>query len=360
MYTTRLVSLIRSRGLYSPTGRYDAVPSYGKIFYGSGYPITGVIKFLGYYDSTFNIANFPSISINTDFSEAYSAVMLTEDAGNDSVIFDGVEDEGVKRRAIKALHVFRNIYSVRGSFHLYVSMKRKYDNAKGLGESASMAAAAARSIARAVFGEESIGDGPFVSKIARLASGSGSKSVNGPLSLWISDSGYSHDSSFSLNLPFNGNKISICAIPLSGNMSTEDAHSAALRSPFYNAWASYQRQAVLDFLNMEFDADTIMRTALGSTLKMHSILMSSASLVWTDRTMKIVKNIMDFRLRGNSVSLSIDTGPSVVIIAESDSELKEISDAIGEICIEGKLAEGEPKIPLEFMERAKESLTKYA
>ncbi|MEM3676186.1 MAG: mevalonate pyrophosphate decarboxylase, partial [Thermoplasmataceae archaeon] len=135
-------------GYWNLPGRADPDPQYDKLFYGGGYPITGIEKFLGYFDSVLNIANFPSISLTADYSSAHCYCRYLNKPGQDLVMLDGKMDQSYTRRSNKALSFFKSLFSLTGSFQFYIERKRNYESAKGLGESAAIAAACARAIYR--------------------------------------------------------------------------------------------------------------------------------------------------------------------------------------------------------------------
>ncbi|MCY0851236.1 diphosphomevalonate/mevalonate 3,5-bisphosphate decarboxylase family protein [Thermoplasma acidophilum] len=351
--------LLRDRGIYRRPGMHAIRPAYRKIAFGAGYSEIGIIKSLGYYDSTFNILNFPCVSMAADFSRAYAALVLTENIGEDTFILNGRQDEQTMIMARRVVQLLRSIYSIRGSFHVYIKVDNKQGGGCGHWESAAVAAAFARSVARSVFDESAIEDGPFLSKMARLVSGSGAASTTGPLSVLISWPGYAHDTSFALGLPMPDTGIALCAVPIAADFHRSNIHEVALRSPFYREWATYTRHALLDLLNSEFDADTIIRTATNSSLMMHATLMSSRSILWTEKTIDVVSRILEMRSGGRAVGFSIDAGPSVVLMARNAAELDEARRSIDAECVDGSITSGEPSIPPEFLRMAREALDRY-
>ncbi|WP_162509718.1 hypothetical protein [Thermogymnomonas acidicola] len=95
----------------------------------------------------------------------------------------GLNPETVRARVEKAMRALRSLSGRDIKVSFYIEMERKYPAGKGLGgESAAVSAAAARAVA----GVLGISDPASVSRLARLASGSGTRSVAGPLSLWLS------------------------------------------------------------------------------------------------------------------------------------------------------------------------------
>ena len=139
----QVLSLVKSKGFYKKLTHYKSELSDGKVTYGEGYPITAFEKFLGYYDKAMNIAHAPSISMTTDFSLA-KCVCKYSKKGRDIFFLDGETNEAYTKRMEKALAAFRSITGISGSFELSINRIKKYERAKGLGESAAVASAASR------------------------------------------------------------------------------------------------------------------------------------------------------------------------------------------------------------------------
>ncbi len=181
-----LLRTLDREGIIPDVEDYAIDQDMGKVTYGQGFSITGVEKFLGYADSVLNLANFPSISITTDFMQTHAFCQSVKESGRDLVVLDGQVDERYSKRAEKALNYFKSLYGITGSFRFFIERDRKYKEAKGMGESASIAAAVSRSLVANVFGSGASRDATFTSRLARLVSGSGTRSVAGGLSMWLS------------------------------------------------------------------------------------------------------------------------------------------------------------------------------
>ncbi|BAB59938.1 TVG0795952 [Thermoplasma volcanium GSS1] len=350
---------MKEKGLYRAPGKYRKEMRYGEIHYGSGYPITGLIKFLGYYDESLKIANFPSISLNTDVSEAYSAFMISKDNGNDTAVVEGENSPNITKKAMTAINVFKNLYDIKGSFHFYLRIKRKYAGAKGLGESAAVAAAASRSLVSALFEKEALKDSNFISIVARLASGSGSKSVAGPLSLWLTAPAVSHEGSFSLNLRKEIDDIFLCAVPIRDSVSTAEAHNTVIKSPFYQQWSRLQFDAVYSIISRGGYSAQIIENATTNTYLMHSVLISTGKLLWNQDTLRAMGIVEDMRRIGRLIGFSIDTGPSVLVMADREDLIKEFKERYNGECIDASVPNGAPDIPSSFVESAERYFAKH-
>ncbi len=349
----RIISWLNSNSSIKKPLQHDIDLKPGTVFYGSGDPITGIVKFLGYHDETYNIANFPSISFNTDFSRALSACVYSEVKGSDRVIMDGISDEKYTSRAIKALSIFKDTYGIKGSFHFYIRRERRYGEAKGLGESAAIAAATARSIARCAFRDDAVNDTPFVSSIARLVSGSGSRSVSGGVSFWKSWRGIPPSESYAFRLPVDTSHFFFAAIPLMADYRTESAHHAAIKSPFYRAWETYQIDLIGRLIDDQFSLKSIMSSAEEDTRIMHAVLMSAGDIVISRESISVLNAIREFRKKYDGIYYSMDTGPSIVLMSEEKNIIEMFLSQFGFTHIWGEIPEVNwNNVPERFIEEA--------
>ncbi|MGC8609098.1 MAG: diphosphomevalonate/mevalonate 3,5-bisphosphate decarboxylase family protein [Thermoplasmata archaeon] len=351
METDRIRRWIESNRMAGKPGRHEIELKPDKVFAGSGDPITGIVKFLGYYDDKYNIANFPSISFNTDFSMAMSACVYSEKTGMDSVVFDDTVNEKYTERAIKALNIFKNTYGIKGSFRFYIKRRKRYGEAKGLGESAAIASATARSIVRCAFHKDAVDDVPFVSSIARLVSGSGSRSVAGGVSFWNSYEGISPSESYAFRLPVDTSRFFFAALPAKLDYKTESAHKAAVRSPFYKAWEKFQLEKIEDIIDSNFDIVKMMKTAEKDALMMHAVLMSSGEIILSPETNAIINSLKEYRLKNEGLYYTMDTGPSIVIMSDQKNLIESFLSQIDRKYIWGKIPKRNRKAGMDkFME----------
>lgn len=303
------------QGLFKPIYEHAVSLEEGRITSGHGYPITGLEKFLGYYDETINIANFPSISIVTDFSVARAQCRYIGKNGFDSVILDGKENKKYHEKAIKALQFFKSLYGISGSFQFYVERKKKYDNAKGLGESASVAAAVSRALISNVFGKEALQDVSLTSRFARMVSGSGTRSVSGGLSIWLSYPYIEESHSVGYHIREIGNEISVGAFPLPSEIVTDSAHRLAESSDFYGRWVSSKFQHILKELENGFEMDYLLERAQQEMYTLNSIILSKGHFIQSPKSLAIINALTKYQKDHEGIYFTADTGPSIVVLS---------------------------------------------
>jgi mevalonate pyrophosphate decarboxylase len=309
----------------------------GKISYGFGYPITGLEKFLGYFDKQFNIAYFPSISYLTDLAVTYSACMYTSETGSDSVVLDGRIDESYNRRSLKAINYIKDLYGIKGSLHFYLKRKKRYSDAKGLGESASVAASASRSAISCIFGKDGLEDNPFVSRFARLVSGSGTRSVSGSISMWISYPSIRESESYGFPLNLDHKKMHFAVYPYPADFPTENAHDMAHSSPGYNGWVKEKFQRMLDYSETGFYLEGLIERSQKDMFSMHSLLMYSGNMVLNSGSISLIEKMRKFRLKNEgNIVYTADTGPSISVISDDKKLLSQFMEE-NPGSIEGKI-----------------------
>ncbi|MCW6168273.1 MAG: mevalonate pyrophosphate decarboxylase [Thermoplasmatales archaeon] len=283
--------------------------------YGIGYPITGIEKFLGYFDKSINIANFPSISLLTDFSVALSECVFFKETGKDRVILDGEEKPVYTERARRALEFFKNVYDIKGSFQFRIDRKRKYRSAKGLGESAAIAAATARSLVSNVFGDDALKETSMISRLARLVSGSGTRSVSGGISIWMSYPYIREETSYGSRLPIDVGKIHFGCYPFPSVIQTANAHETAILSSFYSGWMAMKAGEIEDIIRSGYAIDNLLHIAQQEMYRMHSVLLSQGVFIHSPQSLKILLSFMEFQKKNEGIYITADTGPSLVLMS---------------------------------------------
>ncbi|OJI08471.1 diphosphomevalonate decarboxylase [Candidatus Micrarchaeum sp.] len=326
-------SKLGRKGMFEEVKKHEKSLEEGRITNGVGYPIIGIEKFLGYYDSSMNIAYNPSISLTTDFSRAEAFCQYLRN-GKDEVVLDGASSDKYMKRMEKALDFFKRENRISGSFRFYITRKKRYKDAKGLGESASVASAASEALVKCVYGEEASKDRRLVSMYARLVSGSGTRSSSGGISMWLSYPGIKSGQCYAEQLNEKQNDINLFAIPEKSKIETIGAHDAAKRSDFYKPWVFGKLSRFLD--EIEFAGiDQLLQAAENDTFRLDAVLMSGGMFVHNDRSLQRIKKFMDFKETDDRVFMSADTGPSLVFLSRNAKSLNSLKKFLGDEALEG-------------------------
>ncbi|MEM0156754.1 MAG: mevalonate pyrophosphate decarboxylase [Thermoplasmataceae archaeon] len=315
-----------------------------RIGVGYGYPIIGLEKFLGYFDRSLNIANFPSISMLTDFSYAVSYCKYIKKPASDFISLDGVTDKRYQDRARKALSFFKSLYGITGSFLFYIRRTRKYDNAKGLGESAAVAAAVARSITSCALTAQSSSNEELVSRLARLVSGSGTRSVTGGISMWLSYPYINERSCHGIRLPVDQGKIHFGAFPMASGWLTEDAHRLAESSPFYGRWMAEKFDKILEEIQNGFSIENLLKRAQDEMYTLNSVILSTGNFIQIPESLSIIGDLREFTAKNSALYYTADTGPSIVLMSQDRSAIEEFIEGRKEKFLWGKSPERPPDL----------------
>ncbi len=318
-----LESELVAKGIFRPSESHVADLEEGRITHGYGYPITGLEKFLGYFDETINIANFPSISIVTDFSVAHAYCRYIREPGMDGVMLDGKESKKYSDKAKKALQFFKSKEGISGSFRFYVERKKRYRDAKGLGESASVAAAVSRALMENAFGKGASGDITLTSRFARLVSGSGTRSVSGGLSLWLSYPYMEEEKSAGYFIRDPGEEIHVGAFPKPSHILTDSAHRLAESSDFYGRWVSSKYQHLIEEFDNDFDMGHLMNRAQEEMYTLNSVILSRGHFIQTPESLSIINALNDFREKNPDLYYTADTGPTIVLLSRDKKLIEE-------------------------------------
>jgi diphosphomevalonate decarboxylase len=322
-------------GLYRELENYNTVLEPGKISMGYSYPIKAFEKFLGYYDNYYKIANNPSTSFNTDFSLVYSACEYIEKENSNMVILDGKPATGYTERFEKPLEIFRKNTGIRGSFLFYIKRYRKYSEAKGLSESSAVASSVSRSLIRNVFGNKAAVNDSFVSRYARLVSGSGTRAaINGP-SIWLSYPGIMEQDSFAVKIPADVDKINYAIFPKNIDYKTSNAHAEVIKSIFYNSWLTEKYTKINEIIDENFNVELLMKRAMEEMYALNAVLMSRGSVIQTAESIKLLKNFIEFSKKHERIYITGDTGPSLMVMSSDKTLLNQFIETVDDTKIIG-------------------------
>ncbi|AAT43063.1 mevalonate 3,5-bisphosphate decarboxylase [Picrophilus oshimae] len=319
VYGEKIRNMLLELGIYNKSDDYSPDIKYNKTFHANGYPITGLYKFLGYYDRDNNIANFPSISFTTNFSSCDVTCRVLR-SGNDRIIFNGKNNEKYYKRAEKALSFLRKKYRIDAAFEFNIRINRRYRDAKGLGESAAVASATARAVAAAVFGMDAAKDRGFVSYLARHVSGSGTRSAAGNLSMWLSYPGIDDLSSIGFEIR-KDDLFHFYAIPMRSRIETLNAHDYASSSIFYNAWVKSKFFDIIDIIENKFNTRMMLEYSMKDMYRLQALLISSGYIIYEKHYLDIIRKLRSSLNNYKNVYFTSDTGTSIVVMSTSMNEL---------------------------------------
>lgn len=349
----KLTSSLMEAGLYSEPEPMQISLEDGRSTYGYGYPIKAFEKFLGYYDPELHLPFNPSISFNTDFSVCQCMCTYDASSSADRVMLDGKESEEYSQRASKALAIVRKIFNIEGHFSFVIKRSRRYGRAKGMSESAAVASAVSRALLRNISSTEP--DDRIVSRFAKFVSGSGTRSSIPGFSMWLSYAGIEERNSFAINLPVDYSRFHFAAVPLFTDISTSDMHRAVIKSPLYFQWVEKKFGRITEIIDNGFQLSDLMERGFEEMIALANLVKSVGKEIHTSDTLTIIEDYIHFGRRNEGLFITTDTGPSVVVMAEDKSLVKQFLSELPFESIDGKVMDGrDPDTKNSFMKEVSE------
>jgi len=175
-----------------------------------------------------------------------------------------------------------------------------------------------------------------LSTLARLGSGSATRSIWGGYVEWVA--GAKHEDSFASQIaPPEHWEICDCIALVSTEakeVASSEGHKFAKSSPLYSARLSQVKED-LDRVReaiLSRDFESLGSVAEREALSLHAITMTSqpSLLYWTPATVRVMKEVRNWREEGRSVYFTIDAGPNVHLLT-LPSCVEEIERALGEV-----------------------------
>lgn len=280
------------------------------------------IKYWGVADRSINLPLSDNVSMTLDEMRTITTVEFDDELAQDVVIIGGNEEKGDPlRRASRHLERLRARAGV--TTRARVVSRNNFPMAAGIASSAS-AFAALTVAANAALG---LGmDAREMSRVARLESGSASRSLFGGFVEW--HAGKDDESSYAEPLADKNHwdlrdVVAIVAKERK-KVSSAEGHLLAATSPFLEARINsvreqmpLVRQAIL-----ERDLQALGPLIEADALAMHFVMMSSTPRLfyWTPQTLHLIKTCLEWREKGLQAYFTIDAGPNVHFICEAEEE----------------------------------------
>lgn len=286
--------------------------------------ILGIEKYLGMVDSKERIAYFPSVKLTNDSTVTRSYLRFFPNLEEDIVFIAGKKADGrEKERVINVVNRFREVTGiVSGAFVVSENFFKGGTIGKGLGTSAAAGAALAAALVQSAT-PELIGDEGFVQSIARIMAGSAPQSIAGGFSVWLSNPSFRKNpyESFSIRVDDGKIPVKLVVVPIEKSTKTEEAHEAAVKSPYYLDWCRKKVKAVPDLIEavIEKSLPRIGEHAEDDSIWLNRIITSGGGINnWEPDTETIRQKIVDLRKKNGLVAYySMDTGPSVAVLTSS-------------------------------------------
>ncbi|MDR0898851.1 MAG: diphosphomevalonate decarboxylase [Lactobacillaceae bacterium] len=269
-------------------------------------------KYWGKVDST-NAPTTTSIGLTLDKFSTTTKVTFSSEFSVDEFYLDGKRIESPKIE--KVINFVREKYRV--DLPARIDSTNDVPMAAGFASSASAFAALAYSIDQAL---ELKLTSPEISEIARIGSGSASRSIFGGFSIWSNQPPYYAESLLS-QVNFDIKIVDILTNTDVKKVSSTNGMQMALTSPLYKKWVLDSTKTNAEMIDAieNGDLEKIGIIAENNALFMHKLNRTSARPFdyFTDETLEIIETVKKMRSEGFLTFSTIDAGPNVKIITDS-------------------------------------------
>jgi diphosphomevalonate decarboxylase len=291
------------------------------------------IKYWGVADKSINLPLSNNISMTLEAMYTKTTVEFDTALEKDVVIIGGHQEEGDPlKRASRHLDRLRKRAGI--TTRARIISENNFPMAAGIASSAS-AFAALTVAANAALG---LGlDARQMSRVARCESGSASRSLFGGFVEW--QAGHDDESSYAKALASKEHWPELRdVVAIVGQerkkVSSAQGHLLAPTSPFLSSRLEQVRQQLPQVRQAILERDLAKLGPLieADALAMHFVMMSStpALFYWSPATLRLIRKCQAWRDEGLQVYFTIDAGPNVHLICESDQEAT-LRDQLGQV-----------------------------
>ncbi|MCF8218647.1 MAG: hypothetical protein K9I29_00845 [Bacteroidales bacterium] len=306
------------------------LPEKGKIVWESPSNIA-LIKYWGKYGQQY--PENPSLSMS--LKKSVSIVELrfrknTDKKGTVDFKFEGIENQQFKQRVDKYLYQIAGYFPFLKDLYLEINSSNTFPHSSGVASSASFMSALALCICTLEKFTHQTYDSDFYQKasfMARLGSGSASRSVLGKFAAWGKNPGFSGSSdeyavSFTEFIPENLRIIHDAVIIVNSapkKVSSSQGHQL-MQNHFYKQARIQQANTNIFRLMEAFSSnnwESISDVIENEALSLHALMLSSSPgyILLQQQTIDIIDAIREFRkVSGAQICFTLDAGPNVHVL----------------------------------------------
>jgi len=290
------------------------------------HPNLALVKYWGKRDEGLVLPHQSSLSLTLAPLSVTTTVELGTGAGEDEVVINGVRPTGVERARVLAL--IRRVQEGRPELKgARVESAGDFAVAAGLASSAAAFAALAVA-ARAAAGEPQ--DPKAASILARLGSGSASRSVQGGFCAWHRGDRADGTDSFAEQLfppshwPEVRMVVAVVAKEEKEVKSRDGMRHTVATSPFYAAWVEDAEQEVARAVHAirRRDMEELGEIAERNAWRMHATALAADPPVCylKPKTLEVIQSVGRLRAQGIPAWFTLDAGPNPVVLTDAKSE----------------------------------------
>lgn len=276
-----------------------------------------LIKYWGKENDALRIPSNPSLSMT--LKEFYTDTSVTYDKTLSEDVFyldDNLVNDKEKKRVVKFMNFIREKYNI--DEYAIIRSYNHVPKAAGLASSASAFAA----LAKAATLHLNLSD-VEVSKLARMGSGSASRSIYPGFVKW--QKGTNHDDSYAIPVDNTWDDVIMIACLINQNVkefsSTEAMDNTSKESVYFDAWV---KQSFIDIKKMESyikekDIHKVGLLAQENALRMHASLLAVNMWYFEPDTIRILNIVRELQ-KTIPVYFTMDAGPNVKLITTKEHQ----------------------------------------
>lgn len=278
------------------------------------------IKYWGNTDEALRLPANPSLSMNLDGLYTQTTVVWGPERQSDTLKINGQSaDERATARVSQHLTALRKRLDIHQSAH--VDSVNNFPMGAGIASSAASFAAltvAAVAAAGAVLSEREL------SCLARLGSGSASRSVPSGFVEWVTGSTHDQSYAFTVAARDHWKLVDLVAIVHAGHkeVGSREGHTSASTSEFQAArvQTAVQRLDVCRRSLLDRDFTTFAAVVEHDSDMMHAVMMTSNPplFYWRPGSLALMDAVRRWRSEGLRVCYTLDAGPNVHCICVAD------------------------------------------
>jgi diphosphomevalonate decarboxylase len=287
------------------------------------HPNIAFIKYWGNADESLRLPVNPSISMNLDGLYAETTVTWDESLTADTLTLNGqVESGKTLARVSQHLGAMRKFLQIAP----FARVESQNNFPTGTGIASSAAAFAALTVAAARASGKTVSERELTT-LARLGSGSASRSVPAGFVRWFT--GNTHEESYAESFapPDYWNLVDVIAIVSSQHKATgsQEGHQTAATSDLQQARVAGagERFEICQNAILKRDFATFAEVVERDSNLMHAVMMTGHPplFYWLPATLDIMENVRRWRGEGLEVCYTLDAGPNVhCICIRADAE----------------------------------------
>ena len=289
-------------------------------------PNIAFIKYWGNRDNTLRLPMNGSISMNLDGLYTRTTVSFQPSLSFDELIINGHEVRGAgSQRVSYILDIIRGMANI--DERAEVMSENNFPSGAGIASSASAFAALAMA------GSKAAGldlDERALSRLARLGSGSASRSIPSGFVEWQAGTSDEDSFAFSIAEPDHWKLVDCIAIVSAAHKQTgsTEGHGISGTSPLQAARVADapRRLELCRNAILERDFNALASIVELDSDMLHAVMMTSTPALhyWKPASLEVMNCVRQWRVEGIPVCFTVDAGPNVhVICPEAEAQIME-------------------------------------